>query len=88
MCNCITETNERTLAHLRMVMKGKREISGGKPYGAAIMLIGNALVSRTADEFNYDYQPVKKDGTLGKATKASVSLIHTYCPYCGTKYDT
>jgi hypothetical protein len=36
--------------------------------------------------FEYLLTPVKKDGTQGKPVRKTISMYHTYCPFCGRKY--
>ena len=38
-------------------------------------------------EFTFRVINLKKDGTFSKPRKESISIIFTYCPFCGKEYN-
>ena len=47
--------------------------------GIAFPLIGGKLLMRTTNELQVTLE--------GQRKVKSVSIVHSYCPFCGTKYE-
>jgi hypothetical protein len=89
MCNCIKETTNRVLNHLREQCKDKAIIGDfGTMCVTSISFPPTDRASwyQSGQELEYQYTPIKKDGSLGKEINKRISLIHRFCPFCGEKY--
>lgn len=86
MCNCLKTIEGKTLE----VVKGQSdgEFSGGKLIHSHFPISKNQIKGRiTYSEFVFSFAPKKKDGTIGKVKKQTVSISHSFCPFCGKKHN-
>jgi hypothetical protein len=85
MCKCITEIESKTFEAVQKQKEG--EFTKGNITPSSFVIENNKFKARaTHSEYEFTFAPKKKDGTIGKAKKQSVNIIHTYCPFCGEKY--
>ncbi|WP_324671070.1 hypothetical protein [Hymenobacter sp. GOD-10R] len=76
-----------TLEQLQELNKDKAVISTGSISTIGFTKVGNTLTAVGVHEFDYTYFPLKKDGTQGKVKSGNLSIVHTFCPFCGAKYE-
>jgi hypothetical protein len=86
MCDCIKTIESKTLDEVRKQKEGEYE--GGKLVNVCFLIVKNKFTNRrTYQEFEFQFAPMKKDGTIGKEKRQTVNINHSYCPFCGEKYD-
>lgn len=89
MCNCINcikEAKQRTIEFLVNEQKDKSIINQEKCNFSHITLsLGDNIRWRTYQEFHYRIAPIKKDGSIGKEKEKTISIYHSFCPFCGEK---
>lgn len=83
MCKCIPQVEDNITKHI--VETKKETLFSGRLKNVGISFSKNSHV-RTYNEFEYEGQREKKDGTPSKRFTRRVSIYHTYCPFCGEKY--
>lgn len=92
-CNCLEKIEETTLEMLTKNCAEKNEKLlelkdwDGDGLQNRTLLLGDGGGERLKTEFVYKTTFTKKDGSESKARKHSASLLFTYCPFCGVKYD-
>jgi len=84
MCNCIEKTETAVIDKMKKDNEGKAIIGDGS-YQHMGMSFANGGGWKTYQEFEYEFTPIKKDGTNGRQIKKRVSIYHSYCPFCGEK---
>jgi hypothetical protein len=82
MCNCITDIEVKVLDKLKNESGGDISDLEMKNTGFSF---GENPRQRTFNDVQYKLTPKKKDGAMGKAVTKSISVYHTYCPFCGSK---
>jgi len=84
MCNCLKDGKKNILDKLKADKAGVEIINSGdfKNYGFSF---GKKSFMRTYNDFEYSMTNIKKDGSQGATKKKTISIYHTYCPYCGGK---
>jgi|GEM_PF-3305112 len=88
MCNCRKEIEAAAVIFLKESCAHKVEVGNeGHVVNMGIIKQGNKLVAASFDEVEVSVQPKKKDGSLGNAKKRKVPFFHSYCPYCGVKFE-
>jgi hypothetical protein len=86
MCDCLKTIETKTME----VVKGQKEgeVTDGKMLNTHFPFVKNSLKNRvTYNEFQFFFAPIKKDGSIGKPKKQTVSISHSYCPFCGEKHS-
>lgn len=87
MCDCIKTIEDKTIKALRENNEGRFEKARGL-LGILFPIVKNKFLDRqTYNEYEFIFSPIKKDGTLGKPKKKTVNIAHTFCPFCGEKYQ-
>lgn len=85
MCDCIKQLEKQTLELVKEQKEG--EFTKGNITPSSFRIINNKFSDReTYSEYEFTFAPKKKDGTIGKAKKQTVNIIHKYCPFCGEKH--
>ncbi len=76
---------ESVIEKLTSDKKGVGIVNSGdlKNYGFSF---GKISFMQTYNEFQYEMTNKKKDGSLGATKKHTISIYHTYCPFCGEKF--
>ena len=86
MCNCITEIEKKTFLLVQEQKEGEYEKGHLTPAGFQIKK--NSISARTTtSEYEFTFAPKKKDGTIGKPKKQTVTIVHSFCPFCGEKHN-
>lgn len=86
MCNCLRKLEKKTFEVAKKRNEG--EFSDGKLLNCHFPIIDNQIKDRiTYSEFQFLFAPRKKDGSIGKVKKQTISISHTYCPFCGEKHS-
>lgn len=80
MCNCINEIEEKALSHLREKKQFKKPVNTARLHGVTFPLIGDTLISRTCNMLKVELEGQKK--------QPEIIIAHSYCPFCGEKYET
>jgi hypothetical protein len=85
MCDCIKNLKTSVIEKLTSDKKGVGIVNSGdlKNYGFSF---GKTSFMQTYNEFQYEMTNKKKDGSLGATKKHTISIYHTYCPFCGEKF--
>lgn len=89
MCNCIKEFTEQASKSIKTKHEGTAIIDDVKILQQSLMFnkgMSKTLGWQTFTDIGYHYTPIKKDKTPGKKINKSISLYHTYCPFCGVQY--
>jgi hypothetical protein len=85
MCDCIKEIENKAFDKVKEQKEG--EFSKGILTPIHFPIVKNKFMDRqTYSEYEFTLAPKKKDGTIGKPKKQTVSIMHQYCPFCGKKY--
>lgn len=89
-CNCIKESTERVLDFVKKEndKSDRKGIIGDGHYNHQGLSLGKNGGWRTYQEFEYEFTPIKKDGSEGRQITKRISIYHTYCPFCGKKTPT
>lgn len=86
MCNCIKEIEEKTFQVIQYQNDG--EFTKGNINPSSFPIVNNQFKNRqTHSEYEFTFAPKKKDGSIGKSKKKTVNIMHSYCPFCGEKYQ-
>lgn len=84
MCNCITEVTKTGFEHLQQ--KHRKDKLDNPRLLHVSYHFGNVSYMSTYNELQYECTPRKSDGTMGKTIKKTLSMMHSFCPFCGEKY--
>ena len=91
MCNCIKEVAKVALEHAAKQMNpsiDEKLLGPEENWNQGVQnvgfLIGGGLRLKTDIVFTTDFK--KKDGSRSKPKKSHISLVFTYCPFCGKEY--
>lgn len=86
MCDCIKTLETKTLEMVKEQKDG--EFTKGKITPSCYPVIDNQFKDRiTHSEYEFMFAPKKKDSTIGMPKKQTVSIMHSYCPFCGEKHS-
>lgn len=86
MCDCLKNIEAKTMEVVKEQKDG--EFSDGRMLNTHFPIVNNAFKDRiTYNEFQFQFAPRKKDGTIGVPKKQTVSISHSYCPFCGEKHS-
>ncbi len=92
MCNCLKETQERFIGHLKDhsdILEGKvnlqfDEVESG--YVNQFLSFGDTSGGfKLAFPFHLKYTYEKKDGSRSREQTIKTNVFPTYCPFCGEK---
>lgn len=85
-CKCFDEILAKVTENLKgQVPESERESFEASWENQAIVVTDDALVTKIGLPVRYEYRRVKKSGEPYKAaTKGSVNMMMSYCPFCGT----
>jgi hypothetical protein len=91
MCDCINTVTEKILAK-QAEQKPERTILpleefDGEGLGNRAFTFGSGDGYKMFVPFVYRYTFKKTNGETSKTRKETVNMFFTYCPFCGTKYD-
>jgi len=78
MCECITKAEEKADEMIRGGNQFKKPVKKVRVTGIAWPIINNEMTLRTCSKLEIELEGQKK--------KPEMTLIHTYCPFCGEKY--
>lgn len=80
MCNCLNDIQEKIIQKYS-VWKSKKveDVKAPKVFYMIETETENKMVSGTASEFDLKLEGIKKEHP--------VQVRHTFCPFCGIKYD-
>jgi len=78
-CTCVSDIEKRLLAHCIEKGKYKKPVKGVRMLGTAITIGGNEAKIRTCNSIEIELEGQKK--------KETISMFHTFCPFCGIKQD-
>ena len=79
MCNCVKEIEAKALENLTATARYKKPVQGVSLKGVGFPIVGGKLLTRTCSDLE-----VKLDG---QKKVERMTMFHTFCPYCGTKYE-
>ena len=82
-CNCFEDNLKRMEEHILKELPEHTDFDiGWDGYG----FFFNSDQVPVNPKINYEYRAFKKDGSpMKNLSKASVSMLSNYCPYCGRK---
>lgn len=86
MCKCVDELSAKVIEMKKEENKDVAIIGEGNFAHMGLSMSGKGGW-RTYQEFEYEFTPIKKNGTQGRQFKKRVSVYHSYCPFCGKKID-
>lgn len=79
-CNCISDIERRVKEHVIKNGKMKKPVNDVRMQGVVIGVTdGNDMYTRTANTMEITLEGQKK--------KETMSMFHSYCPFCGVKYE-
>jgi hypothetical protein len=85
-CNCISDIENKVLDKLTNDKAGL--VNSVKMQNMGLSFDDPENGWRTSQPIEYEFRPLKKDGSYGKVAKKTVEMYHTFCPFCGVKkYD-
>lgn len=84
MCDCIKQLNEKILEKMQEDNKNNGVIEEGELQNMGLSF-GKPGGWRTYQPFEYKMTNKKVNGTLGVTRKHTISIYHSYCPFCGEK---
>ena len=79
MCNCIKDIEEKALERLVEQKRFKRPIKRVEMMGIIFPFAGGTLSVKTANTLCIELE--------GQKRKHEISMAHSYCPFCGDKYE-
>lgn len=83
MCNCIKDIETKAFEKLK-----NDKSKFGVVNSAEFITVGFDLMNggvRLYNDITYEMTNKKKDGSVGSTRNYSISVYHTYCPFCGEK---
>jgi hypothetical protein len=88
MCNCVKELPPKIIDQLQDREKGKAKLGTGRLLTTGLTFPKGNKESwyQTGQQLEYEYTPIKKDGSFGKQINKTIQLVHHFCPFCGEKY--
>tara|TARA_B100001057_G_scaffold491588_1_gene582163 strand:- start:3032 stop:3310 length:279 start_codon:yes stop_codon:yes gene_type:complete len=87
MCNCFEETMEKVTEHIKEQLPDNVEEFKAEWQGRAYML-AEGQYAPTSPKIDYEYRPMKRDGTPQKNLKKdSITILASHCCYCGEKFE-
>jgi len=78
-CTCVSDLEKKLLAHFSEQGKYKKPVKGVRILGIAITFGRNETKIRTCSSIEVELEGQKK--------KETISMFHTFCPFCGIKQD-
>lgn len=85
MCKCVNELTEKLIVMKKEENKETAIIGEGTFSHLGLSFTDGNW--HTYQEFEYEFTPIKKNGTQGRQHKKRVSVYHSYCPFCGKKIN-
>lgn len=79
MCDCITEIEKTALDDMQEKKRYKKPVAAVRMEGVVFPITGDKMTTRTCNVLEVELEGQKK--------RQEVSMFHTYCPFCGQKYD-
>lgn len=86
MCDCIKRLNGELLIYVEKDKESVGIVNKGQLQHMGLSLTGKSGW-RTYQEFEYEMTNKKKDGSMGATRNYKLSIYHTFCPFCGEKYQ-
>jgi hypothetical protein len=79
MCKCITTITQKAIDKMKETNPGDK-ITDGNILNKGFSMSGNF---RTYNDFQYSIERMKKNGEFAKPIRKTISLYHSFCPFCG-----
>ena len=79
MCECVKELEAKLLENISATKRYKKPVKGVSLNGVGFPIVGGKLMVRTYSDVMVTLDGQKKE--------ERVTMFHTYCPFCGTKYE-
>lgn len=93
MCNCIKEVIAKSAEMIsqKLTAESKVLIDDSIEFENLSYVYGNGEPSLGRNTvvmpLSYRYQYGKKDGTLGRERRGTVSILPSFCPFCGEAFN-
>ena len=78
MCNCVKEIEEKTFEKYQKKNPFRRPVKRVELKGVAF-LFGENVKMKTVNELEIELE--------GQKRTKSVSVVHSFCPFCGEKFE-
>lgn len=79
MCECVKEIEAKVLENVRTTPRHKKPVQGVSLKGVGFPIVEGKILMRTCNDIELTLEGQKKVERM--------SVFHTYCPFCGAKYE-
>lgn len=79
MCDCVKEIEAKAMESFATTPRYKKPVQGVSLKGVGFPIVGGKMLMRTCSDIEVTLDGQKKVERM--------TMFHTYCPYCGTKYE-
>ncbi|MDY6979368.1 MAG: hypothetical protein SV201_05765 [Pseudomonadota bacterium] len=77
-CDCIANIETKALQKMQAGNDFKKPVTN-VAMGGVVFSIGQSMSVKTVNKLEITLEGQKK--------KATMNMVHTFCPFCGTKYN-
>lgn len=79
MCECVKDIEAKVLESLTTTARYKKPVQGVSLTGVGFPIVGGKMLMRTCSDIAVTLDGQKK--------VEKMAMFHTFCPFCGTKYE-